>query len=153
MQGAESTVEVAFKGTVESLATNSTTKGEILKSSLIGITQWGTPELKTLRLEDVTALTQLAADTKGALSAITDFTSCFEGCTGLTNLPEDLFAMATGAQTFDRAFQGCTGLTSLPLNLFAQIPVPATLTLPSPAAQDCSICPKTSLQITKTSMS
>ena len=50
---AESTVEVAFKGTVESLATNSTTKGEILKSSLIGITQWGTPELKTLRLEDV----------------------------------------------------------------------------------------------------
>lgn len=93
-QGAESTVEVAFKGTVESLATNSTTKGEILKSSLIGITQWGTPELKTLRLEDVTALTQLAADTKGALSAITDFTSCFEGCTGLTNLPEDLFAMA-----------------------------------------------------------
>lgn len=119
-QGAESTVEVAFKGTVESLATNSTTKGEILKSSLIGITQWGTPELKTLRLEDVTALTQLAADTKGALSAITDFTSCFEGCTGLTNLPEDLFAMATGAETFDRAFQGCTGLTSLPLNLFAQ---------------------------------
>lgn len=119
-QGAESTVEVAFKGTVESLTTNSTTKGEILKSSLIGITQWGTPELKTLRLEDVTALTQLAADTKGALSAITDFTSCFEGCTGLTNLPEDLFAMATGAETFDRAFQGCTGLTSLPLNLFAQ---------------------------------
>lgn len=119
-QGAESTVEVAFKGTVESLTTNSTTKGEILKSSLIGITQWGTPELKTLRLEDVTALTQLAADTKGALSAITDFTSCFEDCTGLTNLPEDLFAMATGAQTFDRAFQGCTGLTSLPLNLFAQ---------------------------------
>ena len=98
-QGAESTVEVAFKGTVESLTTNSTTKGEILKSSLIGITQWGTPELKTLRLEDVTALTQLAADTKGALSAITDFTSCFEDCTGLTNLPEDLFAMATGAQT------------------------------------------------------
>ena len=46
---------------------------------------------------------QLAADTKGALSAITDFTSCFEGCTGLTNLPEDLFAMATGAETFDRA--------------------------------------------------
>ena len=119
-QGAESTVEVAFKGTVESLTTNSTTNGEILKSSLIGITQWGTPELKTLRLEDVTALTQLAADTKGALSAITDFTSCFEGCTGLTNLPEDLFAMATGAETFDRAFQGCTGLTSLPLNLFAQ---------------------------------
>ena len=39
------------------------------------------------------ALTQLAADTKGALSAITDFTSCFEDCTGLTNLPEDLFAM------------------------------------------------------------
>lgn len=119
-QGAESTVEVAFKGTVESLTTNGTTKGEILKSSLIGITQWGTPDLKTLRLEDVTALTQLADDTKGALSAITDFTSCFEGCTGLTNLPEDLFATATGARTFDRAFQGCTGLTSLPPSLFAQ---------------------------------
>jgi len=118
-QGAESTVEVAFKGTVESLTTNSTTKGEILKSSLIGITQWGTPELKTLRLEDVTALTQLAADTKGALSAITDFTSCFDGCTSLESIPEGLFAMATSARNFDYTFKDCTSLTSLPSDLFA----------------------------------
>ena len=69
-QGAESTVEVAFKGTVDSLTTNSTTKGEILKSSLIGITHGSTPELKTLRLEDATAPPQLPAHTKGALTAI-----------------------------------------------------------------------------------
>lgn len=118
-QGAESTVEVAFKGTVESLTTNSTTKGEILKSSLIGITQWGTPELKTLRLEDVTALTQLAADTKGALSAITDFTSCFEDCTGLTSLPLNLFAQNSSARNFNATFSGCTGLLYLPEDLFA----------------------------------
>lgn len=129
-QGAESTVEVAFKGTVESLTTNSTTKGEILKSSLIGITQWGTPELKTLRLEDVTALTQLAADTKGALSAITDFTSCFEDCTGLTNLPEDLFANCPGIQSVSEInsvmeayglFSNCTSLTEIPEDLFASM--------------------------------
>lgn len=117
-QGAESTVEVAFKGTVESLTTNSTTKGEILKSSLIGITQWGTPELKTLRLEDVTALTQLAADTKGALSAITDFTSCFEGCTGLTNLPEDLFANNKDIYVMNDVFSGCKNLKEIPAGLF-----------------------------------
>lgn len=129
-QGAESTVEVAFKGTVESMTTNSTTKGEILKSSLIGITQWGTPELKTMRLEDVTALTQLAADTKGALSAITDFTSCFEDCTGLTNLPEDLFANCPGIQSVSEInsvmeayglFSNCTSLTEIPEDLFASM--------------------------------
>ncbi|RGR48537.1 hypothetical protein DWY45_17375 [Phocaeicola plebeius] len=87
-QGAESTVEVAFRGTVETLATNNSTKGEVLKASLTGITQWGTPELKKLSLQDAIALKHLAADTKGALSAITDFTSSFDGCTSLKSIPE-----------------------------------------------------------------
>ncbi len=117
--GAESTVEVAFKGTVETLTTNNSTKGEVLKASLTGITQWGTPELKKLSLQDAIALKHLAADTKGALSAITDFTSCFDGCTSLESIPEGLFAMATGARYFDYTFKDCTSLTSLPSDLFA----------------------------------
>ena len=118
-QGAESTVEVAFKGTVETLTTNNSTKGEVLKASLTGITQWGTPELKKLSLQDAISLKHLAADTKGALSAITDFTSCFDGCTSLESIPEGLFTMATGARYFDYTFKDCTSLTSLPSDLFA----------------------------------
>lgn len=118
-QGAESTVEVAFKGTVETLTTNNSTKGEVLKASLTGITQWGTPELKKLSLQDAISLKHLAADTKGALSALTDFTSCFDGCTSLESIPEGLFATATDARTFDYTFKDCTSLTSLPSDLFA----------------------------------
>ena len=86
-QGAESTVEVAFRGTVETLATNNSTKAKS-QASLTGITQWGTPELKKLSLQDAIALKHLAADTKGALSAITDFTSSFDGCTSLKASPK-----------------------------------------------------------------
>ena len=118
-QGSEPTVEVIFKGTVETLTTNNSTKGEVLKASLTGITQWGTPELKKLSLQDAIALKHLAADTRGALSAITDFTSCFDGCTSLESIPEGLFAMATGARYFDYTFKDCTSLTSLPSDLFA----------------------------------
>lgn len=118
-QGAASTVEVAFKGTVETLTTTNTTKGEVLKASLTGITQWGTPELKRLCLQDATALKHLATDTKGALAAITDFTSSFDGCTSLESIPEGLFAMATGVRSFDYTFKDCTSLTALPSDLFA----------------------------------
>ena len=118
-QGTESTVEVAFKGTVETLTTSHSTKGEVLKASLTGITQWGTPELKRLSFQDAIALKHLAADTKGALSALTDFTSCFDGCTSLESIPEGLFAMASDARSFDYTFKDCTSLTALPSDLFA----------------------------------
>lgn len=117
--GAASTVSVAFKGTVETLTTNYSPKGEVLKASLTGITQWGSPELKRLSLQDAIALKHLAADTKGALSALTDFTSCFDGCTSLESIPEGLFATATDARTFDYTFKDCTNLTALPSDLFA----------------------------------
>ena len=116
-----STVSVTFKGTVEALITNSgTSQGEVLQASLLGITQWGNPELQNINFSGAIALKQVVPDTKGALADVTDFNYCFYGCTSLTSLPEDLFTKATNATGFDQTFYGCTSLTSLPKGLFAK---------------------------------
>lgn len=119
-EGTSSIVSVAFKGTAEILTTNSgTAKGEVLKASLLRITQWGSPELKKITLQGASALKQVASDTKGALTNVTNLDNCFNGCTSLTSLPEDLFAKATNVFSFNRTFQDCTSLTTLPQGLFA----------------------------------
>lgn len=119
-EGTSSTVSVTFKGSVEALLTNSdTAQGEVLKASLLGITQWGDPELKNINLQGAIALNYLATDTKGALANVTDFSNCFYGCTSLTSLPEGLFAKATNATNFEQTFYGCTSLNTLPSDLFA----------------------------------
>lgn len=120
-EGTSSTTSVTFKGTVEALTTSGySAQIEVLKASLLGITQWGNPELQKINLQGAIALNYLAADTKGALANVTDFNHCFYGCTSLTSLPEGLFAKATRATNFSYAFGDCTGLTSLPSDLFAQ---------------------------------
>lgn len=120
-EGISSTVSVTFKGTVEALSTSGySAQVEVLKASLLGITQWGDPELQRINLQGAIALNYLATDTKGALANVTDFSNCFYGCTSLTSLPEGLFAKATHATNFNYAFGGCTGLTTLPSDLFAQ---------------------------------
>ena len=120
-EGISSTVSVAFKGTVEALSTSGySAQEEVIKASLLGITQWGNPELQEINLQGAIALNYLAADTKGALADVTDFSYCFYGCTSLTSLPEGLFAKATRATNFSYAFDGCTGLTTLPSDLFTQ---------------------------------
>lgn len=120
--GAASTVSVAFKGTVETLTTNYSPKGEVLKASLTGITQWGSPELKRLSLQDAIALKHLAADTKGALSALTDFTSCFARCTSLKSIPADLFASMKKVIRLPGIFYECKALTEIPEGLFDHNP-------------------------------
>lgn len=120
--GAASTVSVAFKGTVETLTTNYSPKGEVLKASLTGITQWGSPELKRLSLQDAIALKHLAADTKGALSALTDFTSCFARCTSLKSIPADLFASMKKVTRLPGIFYECKALTEIPEGLFDHNP-------------------------------